>query len=714
MRPSRFLLTLAVLLLAASASATLPILRPDQPLSPIAYGGSLRPVGFTSAGSDGTNVLVIASTQGALLATLVSPSGAAVAPSVRIASTTQVTQSSAVVFTGSHYVVAFNTSDGIMTTRISREGALLDAQPQKIAALGSVVMAWNGRNILLVAGGLRYRLLDRDGNAAGIEQTLTGGALNTSPSVASNGDGFLIAGIAAQPGLPADVRAKPVDVSGNAGVTLVLPLQSPGSPVNVGVASDGHDYLVAAATTSGAQSVLVRADGTVAAPVLHGSNFASNLGVVWNGSEYTVMWARFPDVVGVRVGASGAALDAQPLTVREGGREVAAATATALDTFVLIENADARVVGTFFRSLANLANEPLARRVVSVLQVPRAQKNPAIATNGVFSLVVWREATDINNGGAVFGAIIDPSGSIGRVIEIAADSREESQPGVASNGRDFMVFWQAQSTDIQARRVGVDGNLLDASPILVGRATADATIAAAWSGHAYVAVWTTGSILTPGGVSVLASAVSSDGVALLSPDLPTQLKAAGGSADRPAIACNATGCTAAWHAAGILSAPLTAEGAAAGAPTTINSEPTTQRPAVMRHANGTAMTFFSHQVRIYRTFGAPVSLQDEASVFFKAVSGGPRVVATIRNGIYWIDPSTSTPHLRFARVSPEGITSGETDVDLIQPLALTSSAQRLFTVYSVTDFELPTERLMLRTLATPDPQPGSPRRRSVR
>jgi len=711
MRPRSPGLLFPLLLFAASASATLPILRPDQPLAPIAYGGSLRAVGFTSAGSDGTNVLVLASTRGALLATLVAPTGAALAPSVRLAPSSQVTPSSAVVFTGSHYVVAFNSSDGIMTTRISREGALLDPQPQKIASTASVVMAWNGRNILLVAGGLRYRLLDRDGNAAGIEQIITGGALNTSPSVASNGDGFLIAGIAAQPGLPADVRAKPVDASGNAGVTIVLPLQS---PVNVAVASDGHDYLVAAATTNGAQSVLVRADGTVGAPVRHGDNFAADLAVVWNGSEYTLVWTRFPDVVGVRIAASGAALDAQPLMVREGGREVVGAAATALDTFVMIENADARVAGTFFRSLGNLANEPLARRVVSVLQVPRAQENPALASNGVFSLAVWREATDIHTGGAVLGAIIDPSGGIGRTIEIAADSREDSQPAVASNGRDFLVFWQAQSTDIRARRVGVDGNLLDAAPIVVGRATAEATIAAAWSGRAYVAVWATGATLTSGGVSVLASAVSTDGVALLPPDATTVLKPAGSSADRPAIACEASGCTAAWHAAGIFSAPLTAEGATAGAPVTVVSEPTAQRPAVMRHASGSAMTFFTHQVRIYRSFGAPVSLLDEGSVFFKAVSGGPRVVATVRNGIYWIDPSTSPAHLRFARVSPEGIASGETDVDLLAPLTLTSSSQRLFTVYSVSDFELPTDRLMMRTLATPDPQPMTPRHRSVR
>src|SRR6185436_6736281 len=235
----------------------------------------------------------------------------------------------------------------------------------------------------------------------------------------------------------------------------------------------------------------------------------------------------------------------------------------------------------------------------------------AIASNGVFSLVVWREATDINSGGAVFGALIDPSGAIGRAIEIAADSREASQPAVASNGRDFLVFWEGQSTDILARRVGVDGNLYDAAPILIGHATADATIAASWSGRAYVAVWTTGSLLTPGGVAALASAVSSDGVALLPPSAPTSLKAPGGSADSPAIACDASGCTAAWHAAGIVTAPLTGEGGSAGAAATIVTEPTASRPAVMRHVLGSGMTFFTHQIRIYRTAGAPVSLQDE-------------------------------------------------------------------------------------------------------
>lgn len=707
-------LVLLLLFITASASATLPVLRPDQPVSPVAYGGFLRPVGFTSAGSDGTNVLVFGSTQGSLFVTLVSPTGAAVAPSVRIGASTQVTPSSAVVFTGSHYVVAFNSSDGIMATRVSREGQVLDAQPHKVASLGSVSMAWNGRNLLLVSGGLRYTMLDGDGNTTRVEQTFTGGSLNTSPAVASNGDGFLFAGILADPGFPAVVRARPIDAAGNAGALFAIALLPGGSPSELALATDGHDYLAGITTANGVQSVLVRSDGVVGTPVALSGSFGRTPGVVWNGSEYTVMWARFPDVVGVRIGASGAALDAEPLVVRAGGQEVLGTAATALDTFVLIENSDARVAGMFFRSLPTLTSELLARRVVSVLQVPRAQTNPAMATNGVFSLLVWREATDINNGGGVYGALVDPSGAIGRAIQIAADSREASQPAVASNGRDFMVFWEGQSTDILARRVGVDGNLYDAAPILIGHATADATIAASWSGRAYVAVWTTGSLFTPGGVAVLASAVSSDGVALLPPGAPTQLKAPGNSADSPAIACDMSGCTAAWHAVGIVTAPLTSEGGSAGAAASIVTEPTASRPAVMRHVLGTGMTFFTHQIRIYRTVGAPVSLQDEGSVFFKAVSGGPRVIATIGNGIYWMDTSTAAAHLRFARVSAEGIASGETDVDFRRPLVLASSSQRLFTVYSVTDFELPTERLMLRTLATPDPQLVTPRRRAVR
>jgi hypothetical protein len=55
-----------------------------------------------------------------------------------------------------------------------------------------------------------------------------------------------------------------------------------------------------------------------------------------------------------------------------------------------------------------------------------------------------------------------------------------------------------------------------------------------------------------------------------------------------------------------------------------------------------------------------------------------------------------------------------TEVDTVSPDAAISSAQQLFVLYTETQPELGGDRLILRTLATPDPIALIPRRRAAR
>lgn len=666
------------------------------------YGGVLRPIGAAGIGSDGTDFLVVSETLGFVAATRISPSGTAYAPSIRVAdiSNSFATPSCAAVWTGAHYVVIWNTVDGIMVRRVSREGQLLDAEARKVATTGRVNVAWNGHRLLVVSGGLRYRLLDGDGVPVIAEQLLNFG-LNGSAVAASNGTGFLVAAI---PGIGGtEVRARPIDAAGVAGSIFPIPFVGGANPAEVVLSSDGRDYLavILKSNSAGASATLVRADMSTGSPkTLEGTVGLEPL-LVWNGHEYAMIWERIlfaagiHDVAGMRIAADGTPIDAQGITIQTNGERVYAVGSNGTETMVIAQDQDDhRASATIFRTLG------VDRRDAAILNVPRDQSKPAIATNGVYSLAVWLE-------GGVFGEIIGPTGELGRVLEIGADSFEESQPAVASNGRDFIVFWQSQSGDVLARRVGVDGYLLDAAPTILGRVTRATQFAATWSGTAYIGVWTSES-------TVLAAAISAAGSVLTAPNAINPAPA--GSADHAAIACESTGCTAAWHASssntvrgGIFSIALTAAGTPGGAQITIVDEPSTHTPAVAR-----GWTLFSHQSRLFRARGA-VSLLDAESVFFQPPAGAAsRVIVTQRDAVYFTESSGLTSRLLFARIAADGSRTGTIEVDPMLPEAAISAAQRLFVIYTTRHPELGGDRLMLRTLATPDPMPVTPRRRAVR
>ncbi len=516
------LLAVSLLLGVLPLHAALPQLRPDQPITPLTYGGVLRPIGAAAIASDGTDFLVVSETFGFVAATRISPSGSAYAPSIRVAdiSSDFATSSCAAVWTGAHYVIAWNTGDGIMVRRLSRNAQVRDTEARRVATTGRISMAWNGSNLLVVSGGLRYRLLDRDGVPTTPEQLLNFG-LNGAAVAASNGTGFLVAAI---PGIGGtEVRARPIDAAGVAGSIFTIPFGG-GSPREVVLGSDGHDYLAVILKSNGTSAVLVRADMSTGSPQTLDNSAGLTPLVIWNGSEYVLVWERIlfaagiHDVAGIRIAADGTPIDAQGVTIQTNGERVFAAGSNGTDTMVIAQDQDDhRASATIFRSLGG------DQRVAAILNVPRDQSEPALATNGVYSLVVWRESD------AVFGAIIGPTGELGRILEIGADSFEESRPAVASNGRDFLVFWQSQAGDILVRRVGVDGYVLDAAPLAFGRVTRATQLAATWSGTAYLGVWTSES-------TVLAAAISSAGAVITAPAAINPTPA--GSADHAAIACD--------------------------------------------------------------------------------------------------------------------------------------------------------------------------------
>jgi len=130
------------------------------------------------------------------------------------------------------------------------------------------------------------------------------------------------------------------------------------------------------------------------------------------------------------------------------------------------------------------------------------QELPRVAFGGGAFLVVWQ---DFRNGKDcdVLGARMSPEGAVldARPITIAAGPRTQSVPDVASDGRDFLVAWQAVEGEENAYRVGAasvgpDGRVGTAAEIKSPWTKAGSCPRLAWDGAGYRVVFVSQSLLT--------------------------------------------------------------------------------------------------------------------------------------------------------------------------------------------------------------------------
>ncbi len=96
-------------------------------------------------------------------------------------------------------------------------------------------------------------------------------------------------------------------------------------------------------------------------------------------------------------------------------------------------------------------------------------------------------------------------------------------------------------------------------------------------------------------------------------------------------------------------------------------------------------------------------------------------LAIVNSGLYFVEPDSATAgRLYWTHIEPEPTPHVTSLVNLHQnvslPLTMTASSRNAYLLYSSgeDDPQLMASRLFLRTMASPDPQPGTPRRRSTR
>ncbi|MBW3627378.1 MAG: hypothetical protein KY412_07190, partial [Actinobacteria bacterium] len=277
-----------------------------------------------------------------------------------------------------------------------------------------------------------------------------------------------------------------------------------GDQGGVASASDGDGFLVVwHDSRAGTVATRVTAGGEILDPggIVIASGRNADPAVSWDGANYFVVWSQTDftrssyQLLGARVTSEGTVLDPDPI--------------------------------------------PIA--------TSRHLTSPAVAFNGTHHLVAWSGS---DSRSADVGAVrVDTAGTVvdEQPISVAARPYGESDPAVASDGRDFLVTWTdsrsgSDQPDVFGARVSAAGEVLDGEGLAIASApSVQQHSAVAWDGDHYLVAWS--DLRNGEHADVFAARVSAAG-AIEGSELTV---AAGTAHDRsPSVARSAAGAYVVW------------------------------------------------------------------------------------------------------------------------------------------------------------------------
>jgi hypothetical protein len=342
-----------------------------------------------------------------------------------------------VTWNGSAWVVVSTVAGSVEATLIDRGGTIVRRSHVGLLGLagGTPSVASNGRVtiVALVAGsvfnGPAYAVLDASGIPLVTSRMLPfiPNILNSPPSVISNGSEFLVAWTA-----PDGVYGVRIGSTGDLldnVPTLLLPNPLPG--IAPALASDGHDYLVAAtsAITGNLELRAVAADKTLGAI---SEQPAARPPVSWNGRTYV-------------------------LIARSLGQWVVRALDGSGDTpFATIDTAtpDFALAGSFVVWTQN--GDVVGRSgVIAFSAAPQFSSD--IATNGRSFAVAWEEL------GNAYMALATADGTTGPAMKLNSGTAAVLQTRLAWNGHAYDAAWRDADNKLWAngQAIGCASDELD-------------------------------------------------------------------------------------------------------------------------------------------------------------------------------------------------------------------------------------------------------------
>jgi hypothetical protein len=385
-----------------------------------------------------------------------------------------------VVWTGDHYLATWTEPAGVFAARLSRDGTV-DGEPHVIAAHAmsfSHTLAWNGRHALLALqdGGLTAMLLDADGNVVrrgiplppSIEQIAVAAAGSAFAVTGAESHYVYAMGPAPPPGGHPSTAVYLERVSDAGEVLDPAPIVLASSLTSylsiVALAGDASRFAVAypSSDTPGVTQVIRHlvdaATGTVtslpafAAPALSGVLSTGGDLVAYGPSGNGGLYAeRFSSSNMTTVDLAPVAMP-QVRLVTNGSQTLAVWS-------------DQRVANNPHVYAALLDRDANAvSKTVTVSTSAAPQQAPALASGANGALLVWSELHRYDSAD-IMAARIDESGQpAGAPITIQPGA---SNAAVVFTGEVYVVAY-VLGNQIVARRVAVDGTLLDAQPYVLG------------------------------------------------------------------------------------------------------------------------------------------------------------------------------------------------------------------------------------------------------
>jgi hypothetical protein len=343
-----------------------------------------------------------------------------------------------------------------------------------------IEMATNGATFLVVWQGLA-ELIDRDGRAlAGPFATGITAGLTQRLAVASNGDGYLIAGFTDG----GDGVVLPVTGDASLGTlrklnTTIL------NPREVTLASDGSRYILVSAGNGSLEATIVQPDGSLGRAASFGDGASASARLAWNGREYVVAVDQFvPLGVGlhtahavrlIRLDADGHALSA--FTTLDGVSNIE------LAPIDLVGTADGALVtwasgGAFTESDIVLAaaisdatiDGGTAPAPIALSESAPSQRETRLIRTDRGMAAIWREAAGRTT--VLEGVPLD-SGGRPRAIPVSFDQVGPNPLAfkVAFDGKSIVVAWAdlffSANPSIFMARYTAELQPIDSNPLVV-------------------------------------------------------------------------------------------------------------------------------------------------------------------------------------------------------------------------------------------------------
>lgn len=377
---------------------------------------------------------------------------------------------------GHGYLVAWGGLAGVYALPLTGDGHPAAEEPVLIDGTSHfgwpIALASNGRGYLLLLSSeatVSWVPLDSSGHQTGFLQTVSE-ATNSPASITVTNDGdyhLIYTGFACPGNIPCSNTIRDLTIDSHGGsVTHAL---TEGSGYGVSAVSTGNRIALAwlGPTMEAMEQVFDTSGNAVTASRSLGPIDASPPTIGWDGARLLVTAAKDAKLVAFRLTSDGVPIDTTPFTITgtptydnvaqsHGGGRVALVWSTPVTS---LSNAD--VYAHVAAGFNEVAGAPLAATRLS--NAPETRHAPATTIIGSHTLTVWRGGDD-----DAIEASIDGSAP----IVIAAADGTNHDPDVAAIGETAMIVWRSDSDSpaqarVLARRIDVNGNLLDPAPIVV-------------------------------------------------------------------------------------------------------------------------------------------------------------------------------------------------------------------------------------------------------